>query len=430
MIGSSEVPNPKIGVSKLSGKASWYPYYAGFSSKFAREILAGLELPSRSRVLDPWNGSGTTTEAALSLGLDCVGYDLNPAMVVISKARLLSERTKPSLIPLACEILAKSAKLPLLRDTSDPLTTWLDLTTASAFRRLERSVLSHLVSGDIQVPIGTDGIAKLSDIAAFYYTALFQTLRSRLKRFFSTNPTWIKCPKDPARTKVSAKVLAKYFMQTVERMAESLPDALSVQPDTRSGISLASSEALPLSASSVDCVLTSPPYCTRIDYAVATRPELAVLGFGTNPTHSFRELRESLTGTTTVSPMLTPAESSWGSVCTSFLEAVQRHPSKASGTYYYKQHLQYFHSIYTSLSELSRVVKAGGVCAIVVQDSHYKELHNPLPEIFLEMATSLGFTHSRRSDFPCNRNFARLNPHARKYRRDVRAVESVLTFTR
>jgi hypothetical protein len=430
MMASSKLPNPKIGVSKLSGKASWYPYYAGFSSEFARAILAGLELPSRSRVLDPWNGSGTTTEAALNLGLDCVGYDLNPAMVVISKARLLSERTKPSLVPLAREILAKSLKLPILRDTNDPLTTWLHPATASAFRRLERSVLSHLVSGDIQVPIGTDGIAKLSDIAAFYYTALFRTLRSRLKPFFSTNPTWIKCPKGPARAKMSGKILDKHFMETVQRMAESLPDGFSVQADTRSSISFASSEAMPLSASSVDCVLTSPPYCTRIDYAVATRPELAVLGFGVNPAHSFRELRESLTGTTTVSPTLTPPEPSWGSACTRFLEAVRQHPSKASGTYYYKQHLQYFHSIYTSLSELSRVVKADGACTIVVQDSHYKELHNPLPEIFFEMATSLGFTPTGRSDFPCSRNFARLNPHARKYRANACAVESVLTFTR
>jgi hypothetical protein len=155
-----------------------------------------------------------------------------------------------------------------------------------------------------------------------------------------------------------------------------------------------------------------------------------MLGFGTNQAHSFRELRESLMGTTTVPKALTPPESSWGTTCASFLEAVHQHPSKASSTYYYKQHLQYFHSIYTSLSELSRVVKVGGVCAIVVQDSHYKELRNPLPEIFLEMAKSLGFTHTRRSDFPSKRDFARRNRHARKYRGDVRAIESVLTFTR
>lgn len=430
MIVSSLVPNPKIGISKLSGRASWYPYYAGFSSEFARAALVDSGLPAHSRVLDPWNGSGTTTEAALSLGLNSVGYDLNPAMVVIAKARLLSERTKPSLVPLAREILAKAAKLPLARDADDPLTTWLHPTAASAFRQLERSVLSTLVSRESQVPMGADGIAKLSDLAAFYYTALFRTLRSRLKAFFSTNPTWIKCPKGSFRVKVSAKTFATYFLNIVEQMADSLPAGLSVRPARQASIALASSEALPLTASSVDCVLTSPPYCTRIDYAVATRPELAILGFGANRPHSFRELRESLTGSTTVPPTLPPPMLKWGAACARFLDSVHQHPSKASDTYYYKQHLQYFHSIYTSLSELSRVVKVGGVCTIVVQDSHYKEVHNPLPQIFVEIAKSLGFKHTRRADFPTNRVFGRLNPHARKYRGHVRAVESVLTFTR
>jgi hypothetical protein len=266
MIVSNQILNPKTRISKLSGRATWYPYYAGFSSEFARAILAGLDLPSHSRVLDPWNGSGTTTEAALSLGLDSVGYDLNPAMVVIAKARLLSERTKPSLVPLAREILAKSARLPNTQVKDDPLATWLHPAAASAFRRLERSVLSHLVSDEIELPIGIQGIRKLSDLAAFYYTALFQTLRTRLKPFFSTNPTWIKCPDSSGRTKVGGKMFARCFIETVERMAESLREGLPVRPGTRSNIALASSEALPLSASSVGCVLTSPPYCTRIDY--------------------------------------------------------------------------------------------------------------------------------------------------------------------
>ncbi|MFI5352605.1 MAG: hypothetical protein ACHQZS_06525 [Candidatus Binatales bacterium] len=111
-----------------------------------------------------------------------------------------------------------------------------------------------------------------------------------------------------------------------------------------------------------------------------------------------------------------------------FLDSVKHHRSKASKTYYYKQHVQYFNSIYASLAEIHRVVKLGGLCALVVQDSHYKEVHNPLPEIFVQMASSLGFTLIRRADFATNRVFARLNPHARKYRPHVQAVESVLMF--
>jgi DNA modification methylase len=43
-------------------------------------------------------------------------------------------------------------------------------------------------------------------------------------------------------------------------------------------IDCASSQSIPLPNSFIDLVVTSPPYCTRIDYAVATSPELALLG--------------------------------------------------------------------------------------------------------------------------------------------------------
>jgi hypothetical protein len=38
--------------------------------------------------------------------------------------------------------------------------------------------------------------------------------------------------------------------------------------------------SLPLDAESVDLVITSPPHCARIDYAVKTKFELAVMGVG------------------------------------------------------------------------------------------------------------------------------------------------------
>ncbi|WP_410712175.1 DNA methyltransferase [Bradyrhizobium sp. BEA-2-5] len=45
-------------------------------------------------VLDPWNGSGTTTSVANGAGLTAVGIDINPAMAVVAKARLSPTTTK------------------------------------------------------------------------------------------------------------------------------------------------------------------------------------------------------------------------------------------------------------------------------------------------------------------------------------------------
>ena len=41
-------------------------------------------------MLDPWNGSGTTTYAAAQLGHSSIWLDLNPVMVIVARARLLS----------------------------------------------------------------------------------------------------------------------------------------------------------------------------------------------------------------------------------------------------------------------------------------------------------------------------------------------------
>ena len=66
-----------------------YRYYPGFSHEFVRDILD--EWPESDLILDPWNGSGATTTVAAELGRQCVGIDLNPAMVVIARAALLTD---------------------------------------------------------------------------------------------------------------------------------------------------------------------------------------------------------------------------------------------------------------------------------------------------------------------------------------------------
>ena len=98
-------------------------------------------------------------------------------------------------------------------------------------------------------------------------------------------------------------------------------------------IAVAPSDALPIQNDTVDLILSSPPYCTRIDYAVATMPELAVLGYALQG--SFQELRRQLIGTPTVPTSVPEPSLAWGSTCNTFLEQLVHHKSKASKSYYY-----------------------------------------------------------------------------------------------
>jgi hypothetical protein len=191
-------------------------------------------------------------------------------------------------------------------------------------------------------------------------------------------------------------------------------------------IECASSEMIPLPNSSIDLVVSSPPYCTRIDYAIATSPELALLGCSMG--RDIRSLRDRMIGTPTIANEILEAKSTWGQTCGFFLKAVETHKSKASKSYYYRYHVQYFDAIYRSLLEIDRVLAELGKCVIVVQDSYYKEIHNDLPTIFCEMADSLDWVPLDRLDFHIKRTMAGRNNRVKKYRVDSKATESVLIF--
>jgi tRNA G10 N-methylase Trm11 len=193
-------------------------------------------------------------------------------------------------------------------------------------------------------------------------------------------------------------------------------------------LKVASSTSLPLLDRVVDFVLTSPPYCTRIDYAMATAIELAVLGYGSSG--GLGALRRQLIGTSTVPAEVPEASAAWGPSCCEFMQKVAGHRAKASGTYYYKNHAQYFTSISQSLAELGRVLNPGGTCVLVAQDSYYKDVHNDLPQIFVEMASAHGLKLVRREDFRLAATMARVNPRARQYRSRFNATESVLCLSK
>ncbi len=71
---------------RLNG--SIYRYYAGFSNAFVDDIIDHY-VQEGARVLDPWNGSGTTTSTSVCAerGIDCVGMDINPGTLAIAWSR-------------------------------------------------------------------------------------------------------------------------------------------------------------------------------------------------------------------------------------------------------------------------------------------------------------------------------------------------------
>lgn len=432
MAARLRILSPKRNKRLQTGWEGFFPYYAGYPELFARELLQSAKLPQGAVILDPWNGSGTTTYSASSLGLRSIGIDLNPAMIIVARARLLPPSEADHLRPLAGTILAHVRSAPPTVAADDTLLGWFDPETAAIIRGIEQNIRRSLVGSMTKSPDGVH-LDRISGTAATLYVALFAACRRLVAPFRSSNPTWLRTPKK-AEDKLSASQLcvARLFADNVRGMSAALAakrDAdLLISTKPRPGeckITLADTASMKLDPESIDCVLTSPPYCTRIDYTVATRIELAVLGPLLRT--GARALGKQMIGSTQVPSEPIMVDQAWGKTCARFLAALKAHPSKASSGYYYRTHLDYFDKMARSIERLSGALKPGGRAFLVVQDSYYKDLHNDLPKMISEIARAHGLQLKHRRNFHL-RSMSDINPGRLSYTRPSGATESVLCF--
>jgi hypothetical protein len=201
----------------------------------------------------------------------------------------------------------------------------------------------------------------------------------------------------------------------------------NVVDDQACGVQLADSRRLPARDGVADACIASPPYCTRIDYVVGSLPELTALGCP--DAVAARSIRQAMLGTPTMGAKTPESSSNWGITCQTFLEYVRGHTSHASEGYYWRNYLQYFDGLYTSLMELNRVLSDRASNVLVVQDSRYKGAHLDLGTIVTEMAAAMDWRLRLRADYGC-RTIASINRAARQYGSSGRATESAIVLAR
>lgn len=421
LLGSS-LPNPKVSHSH-QGLNFWYRYYAGYSAEFVHFVLQKFGPSVQGPVLDPWNGTGTTTLVSAMSGYDSIGVDVNPALSVIARARLLRSDVYGSINSMAEDILEHSYPCVL---EDEPLLRWLNEPTAAQLRGMQMSTQRLLVSSGASADRPLHGTTELSGLAAFFYVALFATMRELLKGAIGTNPTWWKKLQSEDLLSFSTSEVRQTYLSSVQRLAEGLINPTSDRGAVNSRIVVGDSRSLPNQSNSVAAVVSSPPYCTRIDYAMATLPELSMLNV---TDEDLRLLRDRMVGTPTMTREFSLPDN-WGDAAMTFLDNVATHSSTASSTYYLKYFLQYFTSMSKSLDEIARVLCTGAPCVLVVQDSHYKEVRNDVATIVSEMAEGKGLCLRERYDFPVMKSKRSINTRSRKYGPSVGAIESVLVLTR
>jgi len=64
-----------------------YPYKGKFYPRVVRTLINAFGLTQNDLILDPFNGSGTTTHEASIMGIESVGIDITPMGVILSKLK-------------------------------------------------------------------------------------------------------------------------------------------------------------------------------------------------------------------------------------------------------------------------------------------------------------------------------------------------------
>lgn len=397
-----------------------YRYYAGFSSAFVSDVLDQHANPE-SRVLDPWNGSGMTTAVCASRGIQATGVDINPATLPIAWARLASksmlEKLRTRLEAISIEEFFSAE---FTAHEHDIINFYFDSSSAHAIQSVRERVILELEGMKDEIS-STQEFFALSGSA---FLALSNAVAESLRPLKGTNPAWFNKPKSESDLirLVKEDFLANFFTgliisarHAVERDLKDFRWPKLMLGDARNFDLL----------EKFDLVITSPPYCTRIDYAVATLPEIISMGRMQKSEYDF--LRRKITGSVLTEVRNDSSESTRSKYLVDVLAAIEGHYAKASSTYYLRYFKNYFDDLLKSLDQVGKVVPFGKV-VMVVQNSFFKEIEIDLRRVIVDELTLKGFSLMDDKIHPAKWMIADSNPKSKQYRNSNVRFEHVLTF--
>ncbi len=410
------ISSAKRGKNEHQGLHKWHPYYAGYSESFVLTVLKAEKIGPNDIVLDPWMGSGTTGLVCQKQNINCLGADINPIMSSFAAAKsnaILSELDINGIDIL--ENIIKKYKYDSRRLVKKIKSTDIAI---EHLKKLRISIADFF--GDNPPSIEVD------PLQSFFYSVLFYTSRKSLAIRSGSNPTWVN-NKEFESTSSTIDLISDFknnyllMFQQLKNYFENV-DATSLYK-----IYCADCKSLPIEDNTVDIIISSPPYLTRIDYAASTKFELQLLF---SP-EDYLKIRQKTMGTTTVPKNAVPINQLWGEICSEVLFQVKNHKSVASDTYYLKNKSRYFSDAYNSLMEIFRVLKTGKSAYLVLQNSYYKEIEIPLYDIYCEMATNIGYSTSKVvKEEKVRASIGQINPKSTAYLKDKVYYEKIIKVTK
>jgi len=356
----------------------WFYLKQGFSRDLVFKLISEFRVEPPATLLDPFCGVGTALLASCQRGINAIGVDILPLFTFISNVKLEALRADYNMISLKesiKQIIEAEFEKPTLefpdikflrgifdQDVLELMLFFKEKIAEVDDERVRRFLMLGLLSivKDV-INAKRDGVI-LRRIRRDHKPDPRELLRKKLNKMYN-DVIYVK----------TQRVLNPHHLKSVPR-----PDACAFEGDAR--------DLSFIDDDTIDIVITSPPYLNRLDYTRIYGPELALYFVSSDKAlkllryrtlrshveakyHATNHVRSELLNQTLAELEKRPLNN-------------ERIPDMIKG---------YFEDLYICLSEIHRVLRDGGVAAIVIGCSRWSGVVIDSDILLAEMSEDVGF---------------------------------------
>lgn len=324
-------------------------------------------------VLDPFCGSGTTLVEAMLEGRESIGVDINPLAAFVARVKT-TPISKYELDQTLTDVLWAWRANPDV-DSNAPVPYVVNMD--HWFRPEVKAELLSLKAAILRIPE-----AKTKDFFLGAFSAFIRSVSNADPQHVFPGYSKRMRALDAAGRVINVEAA---FLRAVRKriLQVSSLDQNSLRPLVLNG----SLEDQAIRSSSVDLVVTNPPYISSIRYLETMKIEMGWLDMITSQSQ-YLQMDRLVTGTERFykaelqsllpTGMKTVDELSW--------LVFSENPKMARTV------SEYFRRMQITFAELHRVVRPGGHLVIKISDSKVRSQVIRTPDIFVEICESLGFS--------------------------------------
>ena len=357
----------------------WYFYKEGFSQNLVEQAIDISEIGKDEIILDPFNGSGTTTLSSASRGIKSIGIEVNPFISYLSSAKLKNanqtefKKYKDFLLS-SVEKGARSNLIGFSTFTkTDKLDKWL----------FNEEVLNSFEGGWTQtMKIPSYNIRKLFRLSLI--TAAMKNcnatkdgkcLRYRLswKEYGFSKETFIQ----------SLSTILDQMIVDIER--NPLPqNATIINADSRKALNFSSQ------VDSFSLCITSPPYLNTFDYTDIYRPEL-FLGKFVATKQELYNLRLDTVRSHVQAKWALPTLNDFGFLYSDMMSQIIENKENLMHKNIPTMIQAYFEDMFNMLTLLKSKAKKNASLWLVVSNSAYAGIEVPVDLIIGDIGSKAGW---------------------------------------